>query len=500
MNRFFLIILILLTVYPFYPIWPNPIQLSPPMLIEQAIKKSGTIAQARSSLIAIHAEQLRMEAQFATTFTASGKYTDNQWETSNSLMPTDSKTYDYQLGVNKRFWSGTMLQASFKHSDFQGPTFQLLPPGIPGIAPTQYFTSQLSLGLRQDLWKNSLGYAYHQQLNAINLRQQNQKLLASLEIENYLMNIFEQYYQAESLVATVAIKNLRKEREEKRLKLYQQHFDRGFLEQTDLLQLQTAVIDSQQQLMEAKFAVERILILLEQEIKLPLKQIYQTSEGEIEFATQPVDDVLPLCQKNQAFTHSFLQTINHQQLQEIEHLLAANTNGRYPDLALETAISANGIDASFAQGLKEISSLQHPQFSVGISFTYAFGGEENRSQQLELTQRKEKTLTESTKIADQLKSAQELLCTQLGLGQEKLKLLTQKQGKEQQRVQLLDNKYQVGKTDINTLVLAEDVLAATTTQIILLKQQTHLAAWKIRQGTGKLQPLIDQALTQDKGP
>lgn len=415
---------------------------------------------------------------------------DDRSAKSSSFNAEKVENLSAKLELKQYFQTGTSIGAGYQFSNTSITYPQALQnSGFP-LGETDYKEGIFSLSLRQNLWQDSFGYATRQSIaGALSLAKSIQ-LLTQDQIEDYLLSIKDKYYDSWLAQAYVFAKQDRVRWQQRLLNITKMQVRRGTAETPDLLQIESALLVSQEELNQAKQQLQDIWHQLIISMKLP-SFLLQANPAEIPLAIE--DTFKPasrLCSDNnpdeKLKTNPAFQSAMTK-LSSAELQLNAKDNRLAPKTELFMSLSQNEIGNDNSSIWRDSLGGQHPSLLVGASLSFPLG---NQAAQADFTAALKEKLSsqyQRDQTLDQLRVQWKNDCDNLKRLIQAEQSLNRSLKIQQKRNELEENRFRLGRiTAYNVVQAGEDLtqaqLALRTTEAELRK-----AAWNILKSAGQMQ-------------
>ncbi|MFK7827792.1 MAG: TolC family protein [Oligoflexales bacterium] len=467
------------------------IQVSVPWLLELVVKHSDDIARQKNSLSAVEASTLSINSRLDSRFGMTISHFEDDNERSNGSTLGKLSVQKASINLSKSFSTGTMLSAEVNSSINE----QEMATVTPLVSQTnESKESEFSVELRQSLLKNSFGHAHRASIDAAESAKLAKKHLVEETIESYLEVLIDQYFTIWTAFNQLASSEERYKRELRRKKIYDRQYNRGFIEKIDILQIDSSILSAEKNLSDAKQLISGLLIKLGTIVKMDLYNQYIGKKISFKFALEKIDDVEKLCSNNRIKINSFISETYSNRIQSFNAKLAAISSNGKPEVYFATKITANGIDDETKNSLSEASSFKHPQYLVSLGIDMFIGRSANQADKLEaLKSRSENQILLAQEKAN-LTSDWLETCNSLRMTSLKKQYISKKLDLDSERIKLLDQDFRLGKTDLGTLLQAEDTLTNTKSSLSNLSAKLFNTAWHLRKQSGQLRTFVSSAI------
>ena len=471
----------------------NQVEVSVPWLLELVVKHSDDIARQQNSLSADHASVLSIDSTLNPRLGVMLSHLEDNNERANNAALGKNATQKISANFSKAFSTGTSISAEI----YSAKKEQEITAGVPPANQTNSFQeSGLSFELRQSLLKNGFGRAYHASRESALTAKAAKKHATEGSMEGYLEALIDQYFSIWTAFNQLASAEERLKREQRRKNIYDRQFRRGFIEKKDILQIDSSILSAEKNVSDSSQLITSLLIKLGTVVKMDLYRQYIDKKIEIKFQEEKTEDVEKLCRQKIPELKSLNREAYEKRIQSFSKRIESIESNGNPDVYLAARVNGNGIDDDAGNSLTEASSLEHPQYFLAIGVDMILGNHANQAEKLEAI----KSRSENEILLSQEKSqfASDWLetCNSLEVIKKKRGFITRKLDLDTQRLKLLDQDFRLGKTDLSTLLLAEDSLTNTKSNLASLSAQLYNTAWHLRRQSGKLRPYVNMAMSQ----
>ena len=379
----------------------NGVHLSIQDAINIVLEKNLTLQAAKYDVIMSDSAARRLEKKYAPTLSADGRHLDF----SNAPFGTASKGYqnDATLSISKLFVTGTTVGGGYRyqqlHSEGSSNTFGL---PIPQPATTSAFNGYF-INVQQELLKNSFGYADRKMDKIANLQGRAQREYTINLLSALVVQALTDYWQV--TIQKFALENARLEEKSNRQvrAIVARNVNFGLGESYDLNNYNARVANSQ-----AKVA------MTEQSLKNATRKLLRTVnmpvDTKIEGITNLVEEI-PELDPNAALKAAMEKRVDLKNAKidlEVAELQGdLYSNQAMPSLSAYFNLVSQGTN-QFLQfpGFATASSLQNPQWQVGVRATYPLWDEEvrvnSRNATLQLAQNRIKLQNAEQEIRDEV--------------------------------------------------------------------------------------------------
>ena len=452
---------------------------------------------------ALKAESLYYQTTASEDFRlkAGYNYYDNQNEPLLPLFqPNSTVGWETSVGLEKNFSTGTAISLDGVYS----------PKKVGFLTGTSFdaYETRATLGLQQDLLANFFGSSYRKSRRSAD--QARQSMLAGIQaqLETSTLDLIGLYYQA-WLKKEVSLNWLEaKKRKEKLVKIMQSQSKRGYIEVADVLQVEGAALQTELQYLSTQRELQNIWEQLVLNLKLPRIFLQVPAEDIPLVLDAPETKSLELCERIQfqdlEKNSSRLQASEHQ-VQSAREKFAAQKERMLPELKLKASYSANSIEADdFTTGsgyqaqshktFREVGDLENPAWSAGLQLVVPLQNRALKAQYLmAVAEFEQAKLKKSILLAD-LENQWTQSCAQFKIKLNERDRYKQINGKNKQRVQLDNRRFEVGRIKAFQWVQTEDDEAQTLIQYKQSEVEARRLAWDIQRQSGHMAELVREHL------
>lgn len=411
---------------------------------------------------------------------------DNR-EPPTPFNPSANRTTNYSFGVSKRFFTGTEAALDVG----QGSTTL----DFTTINTLRYNQSEAKLTLTQDLLKDALGIATRHQLEAAELQGQAAESDYNDAVERWALALTEAFYgawlsQSQALASEESLA-----RRERLLRIMGIKRARGTAESTDILQVESSLLNSKIQLESAGQALGerwRTLILT---LKLPVEWLTIDPRLVPLKLDDPFPEARALCQRHGrmggGYPEPFVLTRAKKLREAAQSSLRQAESLRLPEVKLFGSAAFNGINGTASTTVREVTGFDHPAYEFGVRFNMPLESSAERAQVA--TARIQADRADA--LASQSESALPVdwlnLCADLGAKTNALDHARAAHGKQIKRAQLEEERFRIGRTPTLNVIQAGDDATGARLDRDRLEVTARLAAWQVLKLAAKVKPALD---------
>ena len=285
-----------------------------------------------------------------------------------SIIATKRKITEYNLGVSKKFSTGTLISLTAKTDQFENE-------GLPLQAPIEYSTGSLGVSFQQSLWKDFFG-------NGTRLRNQREYANNSLELMNLELRRRNLLVEAESSFwdYAVALENLKLKQEnlERARKLDRWTSNRvsnGISDRADLMNIKALTSVRELELLTAVDDLRAEEVRFRQNLDVTPNELLPSIDSNLVENRPYVKELMQM--KNVIRIDSYLASLDAQTKRFVAEEIIESLK---PDLSLVGSYNTSSYDPNYNQALKDISQTTRPRSFIGVNLTWLFDTEAKRSQ------------------------------------------------------------------------------------------------------------------------
>lgn len=445
---------------------------------------------------AVEAQLLQKDANFyeekarelGTTLTVAAEVLDNENEPANSLSPTSIKTNELSAKLQKKFSTGTSVEAEISHGDSE-TTFISFPT-------SEFKTTEARIAVTQNLWNNFFGKRSKKRLQSGEEQSKAVEAKVAAETLDWMDGLRQRLYNAWLAQEQVRAAKENEERKKRLLKITRLQFRRGTSEEPDVLQVERNLTLSQLQKRDAQDGIEQIWRALVLSLKLPIHWLNIDPMHIPLKLDEPIKAARNECQMSQDLEQAALQTPEIQQLsaqkKASEYLLSAGKEGLKPSLDFSLGLQANGVDVDDrGETFSETISADHPYLSMNLTLTYPFEKYEQKAQiQRQLSQKKvleaQIASAQSTFLAEYKND-----CALLESWVEKVSLLKEVMRKQKRRNKLEEKRFRLGRGSVLNVIQAGDDATASQSDLNNAEITTRNHAWNVLRKVGQSKKFLE---------
>lgn len=431
---------------------------------------------------------------------------DNRFQVLNPFAPTRTQGWDWNLGLEKTFDTGTNVDVSWNHSrrdlEFDAIPASFRNPaggsGGTGAFLNDFHQTVAQIKVSQDLLKNFFGRASRQGLKAARLRVQSTREQIKNQFSTQAVQLAGAFYSAWSLQEQVRSRAAFVKRTKKLLRVVTKKHRNGAVELPEKLQMEALLSIAEGEKQEIQNQLVQVWQNLVISLKLPpsfldVDPILVPTELD-----NPVPEAIHLCENQKTLEETLETQSLRLALKSLESQLRSVKSMGLPELKLTGQYSGNGVDGQGGVASEEIFQGLGPAWQVGLMLNVPLGFRDTRVQRTRLAIEKIK-LESQLKVAEQQSQSQWLArCQRLKLDRSNESRFASILDNQRRRMKSEEKRFAYGRVTVNDLVTAENDLGDWELRVAQQKAKTRLAAWEILQIHGslykKFEPILQKAL------
>lgn len=458
------------------------------LVVGRAIEVSDSFRLLKSALPGTEVPFLQSRAALDTRLFGNATRLINENEPETAFNPLRTTGTNVAIGARKTFSTGTTATVELSHGNVNQtyPTDLSAPSGFSPFASLDgnRYTTKASVGLSQNLWKDAFGRATRMGLRAGEL--QKEAALSAFEesVQEWVFGIVQLYYGAWLAQSQVEAAHVNLQRRQRLSGITQIKANRGTAESPDVLQVRSALANSQVQLASAEQTLADRWRTLVMSLKLP--EAWLTLEArEIPVALDdPLASALAACGTLSAMAPApgTATSVKRAEAQaEAARLLFESAkDAARPDLDLNLSYATNGVDvASRGATLKDTASLDFPAWTVGLSFSFPLGGDAERATAYSAAVDRERAAALAAQAKNDLRLDWINRCSDLHRLQRAHQLIEGAFASQRSRAQAEEERFRLGRGSTLAVIQAGDDVTATEMALRGSEVERRVGAWRV---------------------
>lgn len=306
----------------------------------------------------IQSQVMASKAPFDTALSLTLDYTLDKQDVSNTLFGTDNRLTHYNLGLAKKWQTGT--ETAFKFSNEKLSTNSQFATVSPSYEPA------VSFSISQDLWKNYLGVNERRSLKKARLAVEATDLRTQERIYRILHRNLSQYWNFVLAEEALEIARDAEAFARRFLNTTLKKSQMGTVENTDVLAARSQLLMKQ----NARLAAEVQLANEAEQLRLSL----QLEEGEGLSAQERLNGEEKTTSNSTSYEKALQDRVDYRAVKKelASQSLAfdiARTE-RWPDLTATASLTFNGLAGTYGTALDELNDLDFPTWYVAANLTF----------------------------------------------------------------------------------------------------------------------------------
>ncbi len=285
-----------------------------------------------------------------------------------SSLGSKRQVSEYNLGVLKKFSTGTALTLSAKTDQFENEN-------APTASMSDYSTGGLGISLQQSLWKDFFGHGTrlrHDREYAVN---QFETWSLELKKRGLLIEAESSFWDFIVAQEDLKLKNENLERARKLEKWTTNRVSNGISDRSDLMNVKALTSVRELELQTALDELKTQELRLRQNLDLAESEITPEMKADLIEARPYVNELMQ--KKNVIKIDSYLSVIEAKSKKFISEEVSDSLR---PDLALLASYNTSSYDRDYNQTLSDISKTDRPKTFIGVSFSWLFDTDAKKSQ------------------------------------------------------------------------------------------------------------------------
>jgi len=461
-------------------------------VVKQAMQGSDYRA-IESSRLSLDAPYLNSKAPLDIRVNLAATHSNNKSEAQSVFSPEEVVATGVSTGISTYFRTGTSLSLDLSHNwldNKYSPAAARI--GLQSITP-QEATGRFSIS--QSLWKDGFGYGTRKALGAGALLAEAANLSYKSSKEDWYMQVISAYYSlwlAKTQYAT-AVENFT--RRERLLKITKIKLVRGTVEEPDMLQLESAKIQSEIDLDEAKQRLQDTW----RDITVTFKfdEAWQQKDPTlISIDLEPtVDHAAAICGSDNSVFIPPSRTLKIEEAtiraDAASLSLQRSQNAMKPDLRLGFTYETNANDLDNKAVWNDVLSATHPAWTASLNVSIPLSRYAEKAQTSLAATELERAEALSEKTKRTLDVEWKNACQDLFRLKTATSKLTISLKGQLTRVSLDENRFKIGRLPVIPVIQTGDDATRTHFALQTTNVKYHLSAWRVLKLAGKLETSLD---------
>ncbi|SMF07944.1 TolC family protein [Pseudobacteriovorax antillogorgiicola] len=368
--------------------------------------------------------------------------------------------------------------------------------------PLDDYESQVTLSVKQSLWRNSLGQTFKDQLAAAKFHEKAVEFQYSASLGEWFQGLQEIYHQAWMAQNSVRFAKERIQTQKRLLKITKLLFNRGTAEKADVLNIEQNLLQVEQAYRQAQKSLSDIWRKLVILLKLPDEFLNVDPEKipleESSFESQ----IKALCsntglEKARSDYHPDVATLL-ERIKSQELKVKTSADQFDPDLYVQAAIGGNSVDNDLGTTYVDSLSFKDPNYSVVVGIDVTLGQSAAKAEMLESKKNLKVSRMQLASKRSEIKIDWTNTCQEVKRLQADRSSYRRMLKMNRERKKLEEERFTLGKVDVQTVILsANDVIIS---QESLARTEASLigAIWKLKKMHGDVPKYIAAAVKNSK--
>lgn len=459
-----------------------------PLTIEQVLKAGLTQSieskRIRNKTGQVTAMVAGVERAFQPTLESSLQHLHNRNEPGLQGGLDKLVSHSLTTKLSKKWVTGTTTFLELRHSQNEAtlPANQL-----PAGSPTLQENSETVLGggFSHPLLQNANGRDLDFSLQDLEIGTEAIELEIRHGYKELALNLVDTYMNTWFAKQQIFLNQKSLSRQRKLLRVVKITSQRGNTDKSDLLQVRSAILDIEQSILEAKKRYGDVWRLVVTNLKL--EQVY----GPIIHKVDPMNvllkqpNTLPeakhVCRTSNLVDQQQHLSYRLLELQKQRSQLSLNKarEAEKSFLSVDGYLQANGIDAAAGESFSESASMKHPMWSVSLNFKKTLGDAGLRQATHSEMQNQTEISLQQQNLLDSLDLRLHNACLEFNRLNDKEAILKQMVAMKRERANIERSDFEIGRSDVFTVIQADNDLAGTIFQIDTLYVEREKLAWEI---------------------
>ncbi|MES2801254.1 MAG: TolC family protein [Bdellovibrionota bacterium] len=277
-----------------------------------------------------------------------------------SQLGTDREAEVYNLGIAKKFFTGTLVKLDAQTGEFHNTGVL-----IPGF--DQYSTGSVGVTIQQSLWKDSFGHGTRTKISRLEKLAQVQKLANELQSRLALYDVESSYWDYSLAQEDYRLKKANLERAQKIDKWTANRVGNGISDRADLMNAKALMALREAQFIAAEEELKSQEAKLRDNLQLADNEPTPQINGDLGTARPYLINLIKM--KNVEKIEARMASLEA----EARSLIADETvDGLRPDLSVFGNYTTTSYDRDHNQAVSDMTKDDYPKNSVGVNFTWIF--------------------------------------------------------------------------------------------------------------------------------
>lgn len=277
-----------------------------------------------------------------------------------SQLGTDREAEVYNLGIAKKFFTGTLVKLDAQTGEFHNTGVL-----IPGF--DQYSTGSVGVTIQQSLWKDSFGHGTRTKVSRLEKLAQVEKLGAELQARLALYDVESNYWDYALAQEDLRLKKANLERAQKIDKWTANRVSNGISDRADLMNAKALMALREAQFIAADEELKTQEVRLRDNLQLPEDEKTPVISADLGAARPYLINLIKM--KNVEKIEARIASLEA----EARLLVADETvDGLRPDLSVFGNYTTTSYDRDHNQAVSDMTKDDYPKNSIGVNLTWVF--------------------------------------------------------------------------------------------------------------------------------
>ena len=455
-------------------------------VLAQAMKSSDTFKSVIADQYSINQTALASRAPTDIYLSASGGRTVDETQNIFAINNSNTDRFEattYSIGLNKGFVTGTQLGLSLEQNYSRSESDQAIIGNFD--FDREGYESKLALSLSQPLIKNSFGYSTKRTTQAGRLTAESRKEALVENVDQWATDLVDLFYSAWTLQNQVRILEENIERKKRLVNTTKIKLRRGTAERPDLLQSESAVIDVENDLDQAR-----------QQLGLPSDwATIDPMEIPLEL-DRPHVESQSLCGSKDKISQAPASnpTTRRWKLQNKAAQLSKSVakNSLLPEVNLEGQYYFNGLDAEAgSEAFGELTTWNHDGYYIGVSLSFPLSRFREKAEMSEALTQSAKASAMNEFAKSNLKTQWLNSCHDLFRLAKTLDRHKEALSKQSERVRLEERRYSVGRGSLLQVIQAGDEASFADINVTTSRVDFRRKSWEVKKLNGDVSAYLE---------
>ncbi len=333
-----------------------------------ALENDFEIQIAKYDAMIAHTNRKEAIAIYDALLTGSIGYRDNQSKQTSVLMGTKTVDNNYNVGVSKKFPSGTIVNIDLSNNRHWTDSSS--------VSSALTHEARAGIEVNQPLGRNFLGIQDRGRIDITNIDVENIGYLSLNRIETRLATVQKIYWKLVLEYEQVKIEEGMVAQAKRLYELHQEKLKDGLVEMPEAIASEANYMKRKDELVLLKNRLTSTANILKLYLNIDENKKIEVTDN---LKIIPFFDNLPKILKV-AFSHRRDYLYARNVINKNRIVLAMKKNSAWPEINLKASFEKNGIGDHFKQAWVNICDEDNSNFYVGLSFEFPLGNNRAKSQ------------------------------------------------------------------------------------------------------------------------